>query len=108
MVERCCSHYMRVGYIFSRKNEVYICPECWKMFYAKKIGKIKKFFLEKICKQVRLYDSEQVRLYWSKFGPTVVADSSGKAIARIELGLENLDEVIERMRNEEKSSTTPR
>ncbi|MBP3707129.1 MAG: hypothetical protein J6J36_00770 [Clostridia bacterium] len=97
---------MRVGYIFNRKNEVYICPKCWKMVYAKQIGKIKKFFLEKIWRKVNLYDEEQVRLYWTKFGPTVVADTTGKAIARIELGLEDLDKTLEKMKDEEKFSTT--
>ena len=84
MVEKCCLDWMKVGYIGKRKNEVYICPSCGKIFLSPSIGKFKAWWFKHFVHQVRLYDDKQVRLYWRNGMATVIADSSGKEIEKIE------------------------
>ena len=89
--ERCCNqHYLKVGYIFRRKNEVYICPKCGRIFYSKDYCKIKKWWLS-LFKNVSIYDDTQVRLYWIFDKPTVIADNTGATISNLERDVAELE-----------------
>lgn len=89
-VEKCCNQdYLKVGYIFKRKNEVYICPVCGRIFHSKRYGKIKTWWIN-LFKHMYVYDDRQVRLYWVLDKPMVIADNTGETISNIERGLEEV------------------
>ena len=92
MVEKCCSHWMRVGYIWRRKYEVYICPKCKNVQFSPGVNKFMKFILTRFSRHIHLYDDRQVRLYLDGERPEIVADTTGEIIRERERGFEGLCE----------------
>lgn len=75
---------MKVGYIKKRKNEVYICPSCGKIYFAKEPSRLKRWWLNHFCHEMQVYDDKQLRLYWFGDVGMVIGDTTGEEIAQIE------------------------
>ena len=92
MVEKFCecTHWMKVGYVWKKKNEIFQCPVCGRVYFSPAVKGLKKILIKKFARHVHFYSENEVRLYFTPVGPEIIADSTGQTIKNLEEGYKEL------------------